>query len=77
MTGETALIVLLCVAVKRKLQFWYWKHDQLLEFAKDIELNDIPKILMWSNNTICIGFKTEYILYDVSYFTIRIFLICY
>lgn len=66
LTGETALLVRMCVAVKRKLQFWYWKHDQLLELANDIDMNDIPKTLAWSENTVCVGFKTEYVLYNVS-----------
>lgn len=66
LTGETALVVRLCVAIKRKLQFWYWKHDKLLEFCEVIDLSDVPKSLVWLENTICIGFKTDYILYDVS-----------
>lgn len=66
LTGETALVVRLCVAIKRKLQFWYWKHDKLLEFCEVIDLSDAPKSLVWLENTICIGFKTDYILYDVS-----------
>lgn len=53
------------VAVKRKLQFWYWKHDKFLEFGQDIELNDIPKVLSWSGNCICVGYKTEYVMFDV------------
>lgn len=51
--------------MKRKLQFWYWKRDELLEFAPDIELNDIPKVLAWTGNFICVGYKTEYVLFDV------------
>lgn len=68
LTGETALVVRLCVAIKRKLQFWYWKHDQLLEFYEVIDLSDVPKSMVWLENTICIGFKTDYILYDVSFY---------
>lgn len=66
LTGETALVVRICAAIKRKLQFWYWKHDKLLEFSQVIDLTDIPKALVWLENTICVGFKTDYILYDVS-----------
>ena len=66
LTGETVLTVRLCVAVKRKLQFWYWKHDTLLELSQEIELTDVPKVLSWSDNFICVGFKTEYIMFDVS-----------
>ena len=66
LTGETAIMVRMCCAVKRKLQLWYWKHDKFLKLAADIDLVDIPRSLLWYENAICIGFRTEYILYDVS-----------
>lgn len=66
LTGETTLVVRMCAVIKRKLQLWYWKHDQFLEFAPDIDLTDVPRALLWYENTICIGFRTEYVLYDVS-----------
>lgn len=65
LTGETNLVVRICVAVKRKLQLWYWKHEQFMELYNDIELSDVPKALHWTENTICVGFKSEYLLYDV------------
>lgn len=65
LTGETALVVRMCVAIKRKLQFWYWKHDELLELRKDLDLNDVPRALLWAENMICVGYKTEYVMYDV------------
>lgn len=64
---QITLTVRVCVAVKRKLQLYYWKRDEMLEFAPDIELNDIPKILAWTGNFICVGYKTEYCLFDVCY----------
>lgn len=70
MTGETALVVRLCVVIKRQLQFWYWKHDKLLQYREPIQLDDSPKAVVWLDNAICIGFKTDYILYDVSVFLI-------
>lgn len=70
LTGETAIVCRMCVVVKRKLQLWYWKWKQhdLLSFAPDIDLSDIPKTILWSENTICVGYKTEYVLYDASIF---------
>lgn len=65
-SDQVTHLVRICVAVKRKLQFWYWKRDELLEFCPDIELNDIPKVLAWTGNLICVGYKTEYVLFDVS-----------
>lgn len=66
LTGETALLVRLCVVIKRQLQFWYWKHDKLLLYRESIQLDDTPKTVVWLENAICIGFKTDYIMYDVS-----------
>lgn len=66
LTGETALLVRVCVVIKRQLQFWYWKHDKLLQYREPIQLDDTPKTVVWVENAICIGFKIEYILYDVS-----------
>lgn len=66
LTDQLSLVVRMCVAVKRKLQFYYWKRNELLEFSPDIELNDVPKVLSWTGNLICIGYKTEYVLYDIS-----------
>ncbi|XP_055540397.1 vam6/Vps39-like protein [Wyeomyia smithii] len=66
LTGELALVCRLCVVVKRKLQCYYWKQNGLLEFGNDIDLNDVPKTIAWNNNCICVGFKTEYVIYDIS-----------
>lgn len=74
LTGEIALVVRLCVAIKRRLQFWYWKLDKLIEFGEPIDLAEVPKALVWLDNTICIGYKTEYVLYDVSRRQQRLFL---
>lgn len=65
LTGETALLVRMCVAIKRKLLLFYWKHNEFIKFIDDIELTDVPRALLWSEHAICIGFRTDYILYDV------------
>lgn len=48
LTGEKNTVVRLCVAVKRKLQLYYWKGKKFEEF-KDFELtvSDIPRELSW------------------------------
>lgn len=48
LTGEKNTVVRLCVAVKRKLQLYYWKGKKFEEF-KDFELTvpDIPRQLSW------------------------------
>lgn len=62
-TGEVALVAWLCVVIKRQLQFWFWKNDQLKEYLKPIQLDDTPKAIVWLDNAICVGFKTDYIMY--------------
>lgn len=66
LTGDLVVLVRMCVAIKRKLQLWYWKYDRLEELQPAIDLNDVPKVLAFSHNTICVGYKTEYVLYDIS-----------
>lgn len=73
LTGEIVLVVRLCVVIKRQLQFWYWKHDKLLQYREPIQLDDTPKAVVWLENAICIGFKTDYILYEVSFELIFLF----
>lgn len=68
LTGAVALLVRLCVVIKRQLQFWYWKHDKLLPYRDSIQLDDTPKTVVWHKNAICIGFKSDYIMYDVSWY---------
>lgn len=48
LTGEKNTVVRLCVAVKRKLQLYYWKGKKFEEFY-DFELTvpDIPRQLSW------------------------------
>ena len=60
MTGEVVVTVRLVVAVKRKLQFYYWKNRKFLEMQADINLPDVPKSLAWSKDSICIGYRSEY-----------------
>lgn len=66
LTGELVPLVRMCVAIKRKLQLWYWKYDHLKELQESIDLSDVPKGLAFSGNSICVGYKTEYVLYDIS-----------
>lgn len=69
LTGGVSVFVRLCVAVKRKLQFYYWKNDTFLELQSEIAVNDVPRCISWSQDTLCIGFKAEYSLLSVrNYF---------
>lgn len=60
------MFVQMCVAVKRKLQLFYWKNNEFLQLVDDINLTEIPKALSWCQETICVGFRGEYSLYKVD-----------
>lgn len=66
-TGGTVLVLRLCAAIKKKLQLWYWKHDKFLDLYVEISLDDIPKALVWKESLICVGYKTDYVIFDVIY----------
>lgn len=55
----------MCVAVKRKLQLYYWKNNEFLSYADDISISDFPKSIVWCKQSICVGLRNEYILVKV------------
>uniref|UniRef100_A0A8C3A0R1 VPS39 subunit of HOPS complex n=1 Tax=Cyclopterus lumpus TaxID=8103 RepID=A0A8C3A0R1_CYCLU len=59
-TGEERLRM--CVAVKKKLQLYYWKDREFHELQGDFSAPDIPKSMAWCENSICVGFKRDYYL---------------
>uniref|UniRef100_A0A674CP75 VPS39 subunit of HOPS complex n=1 Tax=Salmo trutta TaxID=8032 RepID=A0A674CP75_SALTR len=59
-TGEAQLRM--CVAVKKKLQLYYWKDREFYELQGDFSAPDIPKSMAWCQNSICVGFKRDYYL---------------
>lgn len=75
MTGKTAIYVRMCVAVKRKLLFYYWKKGEFLELREDIVLPDVPRALAWCADSICVGFKNDYVLYQVCIVDLQVLII--
>ncbi|XP_057716221.1 vam6/Vps39-like protein isoform X1 [Corythoichthys intestinalis] len=59
-TGEETLRM--CVAVKKKLQMYYWKDREFHELQGDFGTPDIPKSMAWCESSICVGFKRDYYL---------------
>ncbi|XP_038584466.1 vam6/Vps39-like protein isoform X2 [Micropterus salmoides] len=59
-SGEERLRM--CVAVKKKLQLYYWKDREFHELQGDFGAPDIPKSMAWCENSICVGFKRDYYL---------------
>uniref|UniRef100_A0AAX7SGK7 CNH domain-containing protein n=1 Tax=Astatotilapia calliptera TaxID=8154 RepID=A0AAX7SGK7_ASTCA len=60
LSGEEQLRM--CVAVKKKLQLYYWKDREFHELQGDFAAPDIPKSMAWCENSICVGFKRDYYL---------------
>ncbi|XP_011301039.1 vam6/Vps39-like protein [Fopius arisanus] len=62
LTGEKNTVVRLCVAVKRKLQLYYWKgrenqfKDLGVESRNELSLPDVPRELAWCGETLIVGF---------------------
>ncbi|XP_063296277.1 vam6/Vps39-like protein [Pelobates fuscus] len=63
-TGEGNLRM--CVAVKKKLQLYFWQDRTFHELQGDFSVPDIPKTMAWCNNAICVGFKRDYYLIRVD-----------
>ncbi|XP_016892880.1 vam6/Vps39-like protein isoform X2 [Cynoglossus semilaevis] len=63
-TGEETLRM--CVAVKKKLQLYYWKDRDFHELQGDFGAPDIPKSMAWCGNSICVGFKRDYYLFRMD-----------
>nr|XP_046269052.1 vam6/Vps39-like protein isoform X2 [Scatophagus argus] len=63
-SGEERLRM--CVAVKKKLQLYYWKDREFHELQGDLGAPDIPKSIAWCENSICVGFKRDYYLFRID-----------
>lgn len=59
-SGEAKLRM--CVAVRKKLQLYYWKDREFHELQGDFAAPDIPKSMAWCEGSICVGFKRDYYL---------------
>lgn len=64
-SGEIASEVRLCVVVRRKLQLYSGKLGEY-KWLLDFNVPDVPKVVAWGLQYLCVGFKAEYTLYDVS-----------
>ncbi|CAH1174241.1 unnamed protein product [Phaedon cochleariae] len=66
MTGEITSLVRMAVSVKRKVQLYYLKNHEFLPLMDDINLNDIPRSLVWCQEAICVGYRGEYALLQLD-----------
>lgn len=67
LSGEKNVDVHLCVAVKRKLQLYYWKNKKFEEFNNfELTVSDIPRELAWCGDTLIVGFRLYYATLDLT-----------
>ncbi|CAB0011801.1 unnamed protein product, partial [Nesidiocoris tenuis] len=59
-TGGVTSFVRLCVSVKKKLQTYYLKNRDFLDLGEDITVPDVPRVLSWEKESICVGCKGGY-----------------
>ncbi|XP_016951341.1 vam6/Vps39-like protein [Drosophila biarmipes] len=65
-TGRVATFIRVCCAIRRRLVFFFWKEDKLNSLELSIELSDVPRSLSWVGHAVCVGYKDEYVIYDIS-----------
>ncbi|XP_060649828.1 vam6/Vps39-like protein [Drosophila nasuta] len=65
-TGELATFIRIGCAIKRRIVFFFWKVDKLASLELTIELLDLPRAICWVNQTVCVGYKDEYVIYNIS-----------
>lgn len=51
--------------MRRKLQVYCGKNEDFV-YLLDFTVSDVPKVMSWGHEYLCVGFKAEYMLYDVS-----------
>lgn len=64
-TGDWLYNLKICVAVRRRVQFFYWKNRNFHELHSEKEFSDVVKSITWCDETVCVGTKREYHLVDV------------
>jgi len=68
-TGELATFIRIGCAINRRIVFFFWKKDKLASLELTIELIDVPRAISWVNQTVCVGYKHQYVIYNVSLHT--------
>ncbi|XP_064621475.1 vam6/Vps39-like protein [Lineus longissimus] len=66
LSGEVQYTLRMCVAVKRKLQLFYYKNRDFHELQPDLGVPDVPKAMAWCKESLCVGFKRDYFLINIS-----------
>ncbi|XP_069116961.1 vam6/Vps39-like protein isoform X2 [Argopecten irradians] len=66
LSGEVACTLRLSVAIKRKIQTYYWKNRDFMDLQPDFNMYDVPRDMVWCKDTICVGFKRDYFIVKIN-----------
>lgn len=66
LTGEEHSVLRLCVVVRHKLSIFYWKNNDFHELASNLVVPDTPRSIAWIGESLCVGFRSEYMLIKVT-----------
>ena len=47
------------------LQWYYWKNRDFHELHHDIGLIEVPRVISWCKDSLCVGFRREYHMVEV------------
>ena len=64
-TGGHSVFVRMCVVMRRKLLFYYWKNRKFHNLRRDIPMLDTARSLAWGEKSLCLGTRNEYFFYQV------------
>merc|ERR1712142_256434 len=65
LSGEVVHTLRLAVALRRKVQVYYWKNREFHELRPDLSLSDTPKSIAWVGESLIFGFsKQDYLVHD-------------
>ncbi|XP_033733768.1 LOW QUALITY PROTEIN: vam6/Vps39-like protein [Pecten maximus] len=66
LSGEVACTLRLSVAIKRKIQTYYWKNRDFMDLQPEFNMYDVPRDMVWCKDTICVGFKRDYFIVKIN-----------
>lgn len=74
LTGEVKITLMLCAAVRRKLELFYWKNNTFCEHPQGLCVPDTPRSIVWcGDESLLVGFKSEYNMLKLSGDTKQLF----
>jgi len=66
LSGDVVHTLHLAVALRRKVQVYYWKNREFHELKSEIPLSDTPKAMAWVAESLIFGFsKQNYLIHDL------------